>query len=76
MARLGGCTQCGCNHTTVRKTEEKTYKWRGKLITRIRRTRRCRHCGWQWFSTEVTEEEYLEAAEDLEVYDSIPTDEG
>lgn len=76
MARIGGCPECGCNHTTVRKTEEKTYKWRGKMVTRIRRTRRCRHCGNQWFSTEMTEEEIVQASYDLEEIDSVETQEG
>lgn len=61
MARMGGCPECGCHRTSVRRTEEKKIKWRGKETIKIRRTRRCGNCGYQWFSLELTEDEVLDA---------------
>ncbi|MBQ6140800.1 MAG: hypothetical protein IJI54_05885 [Kiritimatiellae bacterium] len=43
---VGGipCVNCGCRHSYVVRTE--------KVGEIIRRTRRCRHCGRMFFTTE------------------------
>jgi len=38
------CTECGCRHSYVIRTE--------KIGATIRRTRRCRYCGRTYYTTE------------------------
>ena len=39
------CAECGCRHSYVVRTV--------KMGTVIRRTRRCRHCGHEYYTTEA-----------------------
>jgi transcriptional regulator NrdR family protein len=73
MARQGGCSQCNCKRTRVLRTEERRVRWRGKEFIRIRRTRLCLHCGFQWYSLEMEEDELTDANNKLEAYESEET---
>jgi hypothetical protein len=39
------CADCGCRHSYVVRTE--------KIGATVRRTRRCRHCGRTFYTTEA-----------------------
>lgn len=50
------CPRCACQHTSVTNTYTNTVKWKGKILTHVRRRRACRACGKTWFTSEMPED--------------------
>ena len=51
------CPRCGCRHAPVTQTRTASFFYRRRKVLRIRRRRTCRHCGWNFTTIELEENE-------------------
>lgn len=49
------CPYCGCKHSMVTHTYHLSLPVGGRVVSRIRRRRICRHCGLSYYTTEDLE---------------------
>lgn len=54
-----GCPHCACLLSSVTHTWKYERKWRGRVISSVRRRRVCTNCKLPRFTVELDESEYL-----------------
>lgn len=48
------CRYCGCRQSKVVRTVNSEIRYQGRIHTRVVRYRRCRHCGLQYTTAEIS----------------------
>lgn len=55
------CDRCNCPRVSVTHTRAFNINWQGRNKLTLRRRRVCDHCGYVWYTVEISEEEMEQA---------------